>query len=134
MARSVRDAFRAPADPDPTAIDAAARPLGPRDEAAAADEPAELAGTLDRYQEALYAEGVGGGSWSLLLVLQGMDTSGKGGVIACADALRHTDTDAAPWYVIPSDRKRYRNRAVASLLAEVLADLDPQFPRPDLEV
>ncbi len=36
---------------------------------------------LDELQEALYAEGTGGGRRSLLLVLQGMDTSGKGGVI-----------------------------------------------------
>src|SRR5207244_733769 len=32
-------------------------------------------------QERLYAEGVTGSSSSLLLVLQGMDTSGKGGTI-----------------------------------------------------
>jgi polyphosphate kinase 2 (PPK2 family) len=34
------------------------------------------------------------------------------------DALRHCDSDAAPWYVVPSDRKWYRNWVVASLLAE----------------
>ena len=38
---------------------------------------AELAGL----QERLYAEGVGGGSRSLLLLLQGMDTSGKDGSV-----------------------------------------------------
>jgi polyphosphate kinase 2 (PPK2 family) len=53
---------------------------------------------------------------------------------AYADALRHTDTDATPWYVIPSDRKWYRNWAIAALLAETLADLDPQFPPATIDV
>ena len=34
-----------------------------------------------------------------------------------------TDTDAAPWYVVPSDRKWYRNWAVSALLAETLEEL-----------
>jgi PPK2 family polyphosphate:nucleotide phosphotransferase len=242
--------------------------VGPQDKESAAGELAELGERLDGLQEALFAEAVGGGSRSLLLVLQGMDTSGKGGVIrhvaglvnpqglaiasfkkpteaeraqhflqrvraalpaagrigvfdrshyedvliarvdalvpedvwrgryaeiaafeqelaasgtavvkcmlhispdeqaerllarlddpakhwkynpadlvargrwpayqqAYADALGHTDSDAAPWYVIPSDRKWYRNWAIAALLAETLAELDPQFPRTDLDV
>ena len=41
----------------------------------------ELGERLDRLQEALYAEAAGGGHRAVLLVLQGMDTSGKGGVI-----------------------------------------------------
>ena len=53
---------------------------------------------------------------------------------AYAEALRRTDTDTAPWYVIPSDRKWYRNWAIAALLAETLAELDPQFPEPDFDV
>jgi hypothetical protein len=53
---------------------------------------------------------------------------------AYADALRHCDSDAAPWYVVPSDRKWYRNWAVASLLAETLTDMDPRFPEPDFDV
>src|SRR6476646_9477737 len=45
---------------------------------------AALAAGVDRLsdlQERLYAEGKGGGRRSLLLVIQGMDTSGKGGVM-----------------------------------------------------
>ncbi len=268
MSRAVRDALRLPADAAPSAIDARGRPVGPRDKEAAAEALAELGATLDARQEALYAEAVGGGSRAVLLVLQGMDTSGKGGVIAqvaglvnpqgltiasfkkpteeeraqhflwrirkrvpapgqigvfdrshyedvliarvdalvpedvwrgryaeiaafeqelvasgvaivkCmlhispeeqaerllarlddpakrwkynprdldarakwpayqdayADALRHTDSDATPWYVVPSDRKWYRNWAVAALLAETLAELDPRFPATDVDV
>ena len=267
MSRSARAAFRVtPAGPG--SVDPRGKPVGPQDKEAAAGELAELGERLDGLQEALYAEAVGGGSRSLLLVLQGMDTSGKGGVIrhvaglvnpqglaiasfkkpseaeraqhflqrvrtalpaagrigvfdrshyedvliarvdalvpedvwrgryaeiaafeqelaasgttvvkcmlhispdeqaerllarlddpakhwkynpadldargkwpayqqAYADAVAHTDSDAAPWYVVPSDRKWYRNWAIASLLAETLAELDPQFPSTDLDV
>jgi polyphosphate kinase 2 (PPK2 family) len=39
----------------------------------------------------------------------------------------------APWYVVPADRKWFRNLAIADILADTLADLDPQYPeRPDL--
>jgi PPK2 family polyphosphate:nucleotide phosphotransferase len=48
--------------------------------------------------------------------------------------LERTDTDDAPWYVIPSDSKRYRNWAVASLLCETLDALDPHYPETDLDI
>jgi PPK2 family polyphosphate:nucleotide phosphotransferase len=48
--------------------------------------------------------------------------------------LERTSTDAAPWYVVPADHKTYRNRAVAELLRETLAELDPQYPQPALDV
>ncbi len=53
---------------------------------------------------------------------------------AYADALEHTSTDAAPWYVIPADQKWYRNWAISELLREVLTELDPQFPDVTLDV
>jgi PPK2 family polyphosphate:nucleotide phosphotransferase len=268
MGKTVRETFRLPAEPDLATIDPRARPLGPRDKAAAAAEMADLADRLDHLQEALYAEATAGGRRAVLLVLQGMDTSGKGGVIrhvgglvnpqglqiatfkkptdeelahhflwrvrrevpvpgrigifdrshyedvliarvdelvpedvwrrryteitefegelteqgvtilkcmlhisakeqaerliarlddpdkrwkynpgdldarakwpayqeAYVEALRRTDTDSAPWYVIPSDRKWYRNWAVAALLAETLADMDPQFPPATIDI
>jgi PPK2 family polyphosphate:nucleotide phosphotransferase len=268
MGKSVRETFRVPAELDLAAIDPRGRPVGPRDKAAAAAEMADLGSRLDGLQEALYAEATGGSPRAVLLVLQGMDTSGKGGVIrhvgglvnpqglqvatfkkptdeehahdflwrvrrqvpipgrigifdrshyedvliarvdelvpedvwrrryteivqfeaeldaqgiaivkcmlhisakeqaerliarlddpgkrwkynpgdldarakwpayqeAYTEALRRTDTDAAPWYVIPSDRKWYRNWAIAALLAETLAELDPRFPEPDYDL
>ncbi|MDQ4040070.1 MAG: polyphosphate kinase 2 family protein [Actinomycetota bacterium] len=48
--------------------------------------------------------------------------------------LDRTSTASAPWYVVPSDRKWYRNWAVARLLQETLSEMDPQFPRPDFDV
>ncbi len=43
-------------------------------------------------------------------------------------ALENCSTQHAPWYVIPSDRKWYRNWAVAQLLTEHLRALDLQWP------
>ena len=267
-ATTARTAFRVPEQLDLAAVDPRGRPVGPRDKDDAAEAMVELADRLDDLQEALFAEATGGGRRSLLLVLQGMDTSGKGGVIrhvaglvnpqglqiasfkrptpeelahdflwrirkqlpvpgrigvfdrshyedvlvvrvdglvpepvwreryrtirdfeaelsaqgttvvkcmlhispkeqaerllarldeedklwkynpgdldarakwpayqqAYTDALRDTDTDVAPWYVIPADRKWYRNWAVAGLLAETLQEMDPRYPATDIDV
>ncbi|MFE6891050.1 polyphosphate kinase 2 family protein [Streptomyces sp. NPDC057694] len=49
-------------------------------------------------------------------------------------ALERCSTDAAPWFVIPADRKWYRNWAVSTLLLEHLEALDPQYPKADFDV
>jgi PPK2 family polyphosphate:nucleotide phosphotransferase len=41
---------------------------------------------------------------------------------------------AAPWYVVPADRKWYRNWAVANVLLATLADLDPAYPEIDFDI
>ncbi|MDQ3475776.1 MAG: polyphosphate kinase 2 family protein [Actinomycetota bacterium] len=48
--------------------------------------------------------------------------------------LNRTNTELAPWYVVPSDRKWYRNWAIGRLLIETLNEMDPQFPAPDYDV
>jgi PPK2 family polyphosphate:nucleotide phosphotransferase len=53
---------------------------------------------------------------------------------AYTDALRDTDTDVAPWYVIPADRKWYRDWAIASILVETLQEMDPRYPVTDVDV
>jgi PPK2 family polyphosphate:nucleotide phosphotransferase len=50
---------------------------------------------------------------------------------AFEDAITKTSTEVAPWYVIPSDRKWYRDWAVLSILVETLRAMDPQFPPPE---
>ncbi|MBA2773153.1 MAG: polyphosphate kinase 2 family protein [Nocardioidaceae bacterium] len=49
-------------------------------------------------------------------------------------ALERCNTSAAPWYVVPSDRKWYRNWAIATLLLEHLQLLAPQWPIADFDV
>lgn len=48
--------------------------------------------------------------------------------------LERTSTDVAPWHVVPSGRKWYRNWAVATLLLERLRSLDLQWPTADFDV
>ena len=48
--------------------------------------------------------------------------------------LERCSTQHAPWYVIPSDRKWYRNWAVAQLLVEHLRGLGLQWPAADFDV
>jgi polyphosphate kinase 2 (PPK2 family) len=50
------------------------------------------------------------------------------------DALNRCSTDAAPRYVVPADRRWYRNWAVATLLRQAFADVDPRDPEPDFDV
>ena len=53
---------------------------------------------------------------------------------AYADALTKTSTAVAPWYVIPSDHKWFRNWAVSRTLVAVLEAMDPHYPQaPPLE-
>jgi PPK2 family polyphosphate:nucleotide phosphotransferase len=53
---------------------------------------------------------------------------------AYADALERCSAQHAPWYVVPSDRKWYRNWAVAQLLVEQLRDLKLEWPVADFDV
>jgi PPK2 family polyphosphate:nucleotide phosphotransferase len=46
-------------------------------------------------------------------------------------AIVATDTDYAPWYVIPSNSKTHRNLLVSTLLLEILQDMKLSFPKPD---
>jgi hypothetical protein len=47
---------------------------------------------------------------------------------AYEDALRHTSTEHAPWYVIPADAKWFMRMAVADVVVETLEGLDLRFP------
>ncbi|MEW1639020.1 PPK2 family polyphosphate kinase [Streptomyces sp. NPDC093801] len=48
--------------------------------------------------------------------------------------LERCSTDAAPWYVVPADRKWYRNWAVSRLLLEHLEEMDPRYPPAGFDV
>ncbi|WP_328521249.1 polyphosphate kinase 2 family protein [Kribbella sp. NBC_00359] len=49
-------------------------------------------------------------------------------------AIERCNTPEAPWYVIPSDRKWYRNWAVTTILLETLEELNPEWPAADFDV
>jgi PPK2 family polyphosphate:nucleotide phosphotransferase len=53
---------------------------------------------------------------------------------AYAIALERCSTEVAPWHLVPSGRKWYRNWAAAELLAETLRGLDLDWPKADFDV
>ncbi len=53
---------------------------------------------------------------------------------AFEDAIRATSTQDAPWYVIPSNHKWFRNLAVSQIIADAMADLDLAFPPPSVNL
>ena len=50
---------------------------------------------------------------------------------AYEDAVNLTSTPWAPWYVVPSDHKWYRNLVVARIVSATLEAMNPCWPRPD---
>ncbi len=49
---------------------------------------------------------------------------------AYEDALEKCSTDAAPWYVVPANKKWYRNLCVARVVADTLAEMNPKPRKP----
>ncbi|MGH2720502.1 MAG: PPK2 family polyphosphate kinase [Actinomycetota bacterium] len=47
---------------------------------------------------------------------------------AYEDAISATSTATAPWYVVPADRKWYRNWVASTILLETLRNMDPRYP------
>jgi PPK2 family polyphosphate:nucleotide phosphotransferase len=53
---------------------------------------------------------------------------------AYGDAIERCSTDAAPWYVVPADRKWYRNWAISRLLIDRLEQLGLGWPAAKFDV
>ena len=49
-------------------------------------------------------------------------------IAAFDEVLSRTSTENAPWYLIPANRKWFRNLAVATIVADTLDDLAPAYP------
>jgi PPK2 family polyphosphate:nucleotide phosphotransferase len=47
---------------------------------------------------------------------------------AYEDVMEKTSTEFAPWYVVPADRKWYRNLCVARIMLDILKKLNMEFP------
>jgi PPK2 family polyphosphate:nucleotide phosphotransferase len=53
---------------------------------------------------------------------------------AYADAIERCNTEVAPWYVVPADRKWYRNWAITNLLIEQLEEMALRWPEPPFDL
>jgi polyphosphate kinase 2 (PPK2 family) len=49
-------------------------------------------------------------------------------------AIEKCSTDHAPWFIIPANKKWFRNLAVSHIVTETLEDMDPKFPKPTVDI
>jgi PPK2 family polyphosphate:nucleotide phosphotransferase len=55
-------------------------------------------------------------------------------VDAFENAFHETSTALAPWYVIPSNHKWFRNLAISSIVADALESMGLELPKPTVDV
>ena len=53
---------------------------------------------------------------------------------AYEDVFRHCSRKHAPWFIIPANKKWYRNVAISQILIEALDGLEMQYPKPNFDV
>ena len=53
---------------------------------------------------------------------------------AFEDALGKCSTDHAPWFVIPSNHKWFRNLAISRIISEYMESLNMKFPAPTVDI
>jgi PPK2 family polyphosphate:nucleotide phosphotransferase len=53
---------------------------------------------------------------------------------AYAAAIAETSTEAAPWYIVPSDQKWFRNIAISNILLDTLEGLGMEYPPPSKDL
>lgn len=53
---------------------------------------------------------------------------------AMEDVMRETSTTDAPWYVIPSNHKWFRDLAISSILVDTLDEMDLKIPKPSIDL
>jgi polyphosphate kinase 2 (PPK2 family) len=53
---------------------------------------------------------------------------------AYEEALERTSTKRAPWFVIPSNHKWFRNLAISEILADTMDDMDLKLPPAEVDI
>ena len=53
---------------------------------------------------------------------------------AYEDAMSETSTTHAPWYVIPSNHKWFRDLVISQILVETLDEMDLKIPKPSVDL
>ncbi|NIP30250.1 MAG: polyphosphate kinase 2 family protein [Candidatus Dadabacteria bacterium] len=53
---------------------------------------------------------------------------------AFEDMLNKTSTDYAPWYIVPSNRKWYRNIVISRVIINALENLNMKYPEPEKDL
>jgi polyphosphate kinase 2 (PPK2 family) len=53
---------------------------------------------------------------------------------AYQDALNRTSTAGAPWFVVPANKKWYRNLVVATVLVDTLEEMRPHYQETNVDL
>lgn len=53
---------------------------------------------------------------------------------AFSDAISHCSTDGAPWFIIPSNDKTFRNLAVSDIIVSAMEKMNPEIPASTIDV
>lgn len=51
-----------------------------------------------------------------------------------AEVFEHTSTKHAPWYIISANNKSFRNVIISDIVLKAFKEMEPQFPKSDLDV
>ena len=55
-------------------------------------------------------------------------------IMAFEDVLTRTSTDYAPWFIIPSNHKWFRDLAISEIIVRQMEDMDMQLPKPTVNL
>lgn len=53
---------------------------------------------------------------------------------AYEDAIEETSTEQAPWIIVPSDKKWWRDHVISQAVVEALQGLDMKYPKPSVDI
>ncbi|HTH20382.1 MAG TPA: hypothetical protein VL912_09895, partial [Candidatus Udaeobacter sp.] len=53
---------------------------------------------------------------------------------AFADVLNKTSTEHAPWFIIPSNHKWFRDLIISQIIVRALEDMNMQLPKPTVNL
>src|SRR5437660_8347160 len=53
---------------------------------------------------------------------------------AFEDVLTKTSTEHAPWFIIPSDHKWFRDLSISQIITRTMEEMDMQFPKPTVNL
>ena len=53
---------------------------------------------------------------------------------AFEDVLKKTSAEHAPWFIIPSNHKWFRDLAISQIIVRAMEDMDVHFPKPTVNL
>jgi polyphosphate kinase 2 (PPK2 family) len=55
-------------------------------------------------------------------------------IAAFEDVLSRTSTDRAPWFIIPSNHKWFRDLSISQIITRTMEEMDMQMPKPTVNL